>query len=73
MGSDLELHCLPRSHSWDARHIWIKNTVHGVNFQLKEMEFEPPHDKTNKVTVCPAKTQISLGIRPVLSESSGSG
>ena len=31
---------------------------------------EPPHDKTNKMTVCPAKTQISLGIRPVWSESS---
>ena len=27
--------------------------------------YEPPHDKTNKMTVCPAKTQISLGIRPV--------
>ena len=27
--------------------------------------FEPRHDKTNKVTVRPAKTQISLGIRPV--------
>ena len=26
---------------------------------------EPRHDKTNKVTVCSAKTQISLGIRPV--------
>ena len=31
---------------------------------------EPWHDKTNKVTVRPAKTQISLGIRPVWSESS---
>ena len=31
---------------------------------------EPQHDKTNKVTVRPAKTQISLGIRPVWSESS---
>ena len=31
---------------------------------------ESPHDKTNKVTVHPAKTQISLGIRPVWSESS---
>ena len=33
---------------------------------------EPQHDKTNKVTVRPAKTQISLGIRPVflLNESS---
>ena len=28
-------------------------------------ESEPRHDKTNKVSVCPAKTQISLGIRPV--------
>ena len=32
--------------------------------------FEPPHDKTSKMTLRPAKTQISLGIRPVWSESS---
>ena len=32
--------------------------------------FEPRHDKTNKVTVRTAKTQISLGICPVWSESS---
>ena len=31
---------------------------------------EPRHDKTNNVVVRPAKTQISLGIRPVWSESS---
>ena len=31
---------------------------------------KPPHDKTNKMSVRPAKTQISLGIRPVWSESS---
>ena len=31
--------------------------------------YEPAHDKTNKMTVCPAKTQISLDIRPVRSES----
>ena len=31
---------------------------------------EPRHNKTNNVSVCPAKTQISLGIRPVWSESS---
>ena len=30
-----------------------------------EVEYEPRHDKTNKVTMRPAKTQISLGIRPV--------
>ena len=34
------------------------------------LEFEPPHDKTNNVAVHPAKTQISLGICPVWSESS---
>ena len=32
--------------------------------------YEPPHDKTNKVTVPPVKIQISLGVRPVWSESS---
>ena len=32
--------------------------------------YEPPHDKTNKMTVRPAKTQISLDIHPVWSESS---
>ena len=32
--------------------------------------YEPRHVKTNKVSVCPAKTQISLGIRPVWSDSS---
>ena len=31
---------------------------------------EPRHDKTNKMNVHPAKTQISLGIRPVWSEPS---
>ena len=31
------------------------------------MKIEPPHDKTNKMTVHPAKTQVSLGIRPVRS------
>ena len=33
-------------------------------------KIEAPRDKTNNVAVCPAKTQISLGIRPVGSESS---
>ena len=32
--------------------------------------FEPRHDKTKNMSVRPAKTQISLGIRPVWSESS---
>ena len=32
--------------------------------------FKPRHDKNNKMGVRPAKTQISLGMRPVWSESS---
>ena len=34
------------------------------------LRIEPPRDKTNKMTVRPAKIQISLGIRPVWSEPS---
>ena len=34
-------------------------------FEIKKALYEPPRDKTNKVTVCPAKTRISLGIGPV--------
>ena len=33
----------------------------------KYKKIEPRHDKTNKATMRPAKTQISLGIRPVWS------
>ena len=33
-------------------------------------KYELPHNKTNKMTASPAKTQISLGICPVWSESS---
>ena len=42
----------------------------GFIFTFKLMIFEARHDKTNKISVRPAKTQISLGIRPVWSESS---
>ena len=37
---------------------------------VKVSIYEPHHDKTSKMSVNPVKTQISLGIRPVLSESS---
>ena len=33
-------------------------------------QYEPPHNKTNKMNMRPTNTQISLGIRPVWSESS---
>ena len=48
-------------------HIIIFSTL--IPFVMEENN-EPRHDKTNKVTVRPAMTQISLGIRSVLSESS---
>ena len=38
--------------------------------QNSRLKYEPRHNKTNKLSVRPAKTQISLGIYPVWSESS---
>ena len=40
-----------------------------LEVKLQQMRYKnaPPYDKTNKMTVHPAKTQISLGILPVLS------
>ena len=46
-----------------AIHAW--GTTH-----LLSCSNEPRHDKTDKMSVRPAKIQISLGIRPVWSESS---
>ena len=44
---------------------WHAKNLH---YALKrETNFEPPHGKTNNVVVRPAKTRISLGIRPVWS------
>ena len=40
---------------------------HYLNVLLRNMKLEPRHDKTNKVSVRPAKTQIRLGIRCALS------
>ena len=47
-----------------------ENTVAEILYNFVDLLFEPPHDKTNKMTVRPVKTQISLGIRPIWSESS---
>ena len=47
--------------------------VHGlfifikIHSSWKLQKYEPWHDKTNKMSVRPAKTQVSLGIRPVWS------
>ena len=42
-----------------------KMVAHCMKYSV--VQYEPPHDKTNKMTLRPAKTQISLGIRPVWS------
>ena len=47
---------------------WTFTKVAFLNLLCRN--YEPRHDKTNKMTVRPAKTQISLGIRPVWSETS---
>ena len=46
----------------------ISNFINHASCSVKQ--YEPPHHKTNKMTMRPAKTQISLGITPVWSESS---
>ena len=43
---------------------------HFLGFAMCPHISEPPHDNTNKMTARPANPQISLGIRPVWSESS---
>ena len=42
----------------------IQDRQKNVN-SIQSMINEPRHDKPNKMSVRPAKTQISLGIRPV--------
>ena len=39
--------------------------MHNMRLYPNLRAYEPQHDNTNKVTVHPAKTQISLGIRAV--------
>ena len=58
-GEKIGLICCPHLSYDETNYAWI--LFHWIN--------EPRHDKTNKVSVRPAKTQI-LGIRPVWSESS---
>ena len=43
--------------------------MHTSCFTLPGDINEPQYDKTNKVSVRPAKTQISLGIRPIWADA----
>ena len=49
---------------------WVSLGMRPFSTKSKCKQFEPRHDKTNKMSVHPAKTQISLGIHPVWPESS---
>ena len=57
---------LEDTNSLDGAHIYKQNAFDAL-WKLYNL-IEPRHD--NKATVRPAKTQISLGIRPVWSQSS---
>ena len=50
--------------------LWIINAYCHCWPFVRGWTFEPRHDKTNKMVVRAAKTQISLGTRPVWSEYS---
>ena len=60
----------------EKRHDYVLNSFYARPIDVLillirwKISVEPPHDKTNKVAVRPAETQISLGIRPESSESS---
>ena len=54
---------------WRSKHTFTSEINRNL-YSTFHFQNEPPHDKTNKVTVCPAKTQSSLGISPVWSGSS---
>ena len=45
--------------------MWRTSKYDFVSIPLHRVKDEPRHDKTNKMAMRPAKTQISLGIRPV--------
>ena len=60
-----------RCYSTTSRPITKGNyTKSKITLHHRQQLFEPRHDKANIMTVRPAMTQISLGIRPVWSESS---
>ena len=69
-----EICCIYQNHQvllFQSYQTTICSRFHGLSFLVILCPCtEPPHDKANKMTVHPAKTQISLGIHLVWSESS---
>ena len=60
----LDLHCLQKYLCWSAGLKGLDNTQAILSGCFT---VEPVHVKTYKMACAPAKTQISLGIRPVRS------
>ena len=62
-----DIQCRPRSHCWWSSLIWNDSTLFAISSAsfgcISACKYEPPHDKTNKMSLHPAKTQISLGLR----------
>ena len=56
---------LTTTHNRQVETLTFRNAGLRICPDLHIQLFEQRHNKTNKVTVPPAKTQISLGIRPV--------
>ena len=74
--SGLAIHYLTSPVCMNTLGLYIYSFIEDWNFKKKARKkgydflLEPRYDKTNKVSVRPAKTQISLGIFPDWSESS---
>ena len=65
-----ESHSSLQDFVWNAEKLEISKQVWNLINEIKTVSKNKPwHDKTNKMSVRPAKTQINLGIRPVWSES----
>ena len=56
-----------QSHNWGQ---FTCSHCSWADLDFLKCTYEPPHENTNKVTVRPRKTQISLSTHPVWSESS---
>ena len=50
--------------------VWHSVCIFGRHFSMVKPHLSHSMTKPTKLPVCPAKTQISLGIRPIWSESS---
>ena len=58
--------CTNKQESPEFKYLSMAAVTYGLTDKLTEPSaFELRHDKTNKMSVHPAKTKISLSIRPV--------